>query len=144
MTVIPFVPEHLVEMTMQDNPDNTGNLDRDTLLRKAQEKLNGPAITLIDDENRIVMCGGIINIWQGVGEAWSVSSTIAARYPKSILSTARKFIGRCSEYHRIQAIVIDGFIRAEKLLAHLGFEREGTMRKYSASGQDYKLFSIVR
>jgi len=142
--VIPFVPEHLIEMTIQDNPDRAGNMDPETLMRKARERMNGPAITLLNDENRIIACGGIINIWNGVGEAWSVSSTIAARYPKFILSTARQFIAGCTEYHRIQAIVIDGFIRAEKLLAHLGFECEGKLRKYSETGQDYKIFSIVR
>jgi len=144
MTVIPFISEHLAEMTIQDNPDNAGSMDRETIFRKAQERLNGPAITLLNDENRIIACGGIINIWNGVGEAWSVSSTIAVRYPKFILSTARQFIAGCTEYHRIQAIVIAGFIRAAKFLAHLGFQHEGDLRKYSETGQDYKLFSIVR
>lgn len=144
MKTRPFIPEHLIQMAIQDNPDGMGNMDKDALLRRGTENVNGPAITLFADDGTIVGCGGIRRVHCGVGEAWSVPSESIGRYPKAVLETARAFLAGCVEYHRIQAIVVSGFLKAERLLACLGFQYEGTLRKYGPTGRDYKILSIVR
>ncbi len=144
MKVVPFIPQHLVEMTIQDTPDGVILMDRDKLLVQGHGMMTGPAGTLFTDDGKIVGCGGIKKFWDGVGEAWGVPSIIASQYKKEIYRAAINFLVDHLEFHRVQVTVIDGFAIGEKFARNLGFEFEGVLRKYGQNKQDFKMFSLVR
>lgn len=144
MKLVPFDPWHLVQMKRKETPDGVSFLSIAQLLAKGKEKMNGPSYTLFNDDGRIVGCGGLVVLWNGVGEGWGVPADIIKDYGKEVYEASLNFIAeQRNVFHRIQATVVCGFEIGEKYLTALGFEYEGILRKYGADGKDHKMFSIV-
>jgi hypothetical protein len=141
--LIPFDPAHLVRMEICDTPDGVALLGDAELLMRGSDKLCGPAATLLSDNGEIIGCGGIRRLWDGVGEAWGVPSKIIGKHGKAVYGAVQEFFEKHrNEFHRIQATA--GFDKAAQFLESLGFEYEGTLRKYGPSGTDFRMYAIVR
>lgn len=105
----------------------------------------GPAYTAVID-GRILASGGILPFWKGVGEAWIVSSELVSEH--------RVFFAKAVWRILNQLIIDDGFERVQttvdaehkvsiKWLERMGFEYEGTMRKF-IGGRDHYRYARVR
>ena len=106
----------------------------------------GPSFTL-EREGKIIWCGGIRIFWDGVGEAWCLVSEEGSHFPKLILSSTKKmldFMQKDLKLHRVQATSRTDIPSFWKFLEHLGFEREGVLRKFGADGADSYLYARVR
>jgi hypothetical protein len=104
----------------------------------------GPAGTGLVD-GKVAGCGGVVLLWPGVGEAWSVWAPWAANYRKYMLLYCRQFIGQTMDRHKLHRI--QATLRAdlpESWLRHLGFVPEGRMRKYGPDGCDSTKWAIIR
>ena len=91
--------------------------------------------------------GGIEHLWKGVGEAWIILSPDVSKYPLStyiVLKDGLRQLIEDNELFRIQSWVRVGFDKAHSLMKHLGFEPEGTARKYTPDKVDCELYAIVR
>lgn len=94
------------------------------------------------DGDQIVGMAGIFQRWADVGMAWAL---LSEDFPAHRLS-AFKIMKRAldvSPLLRIEAHVAEGHEEGERLLGHLGFEKEGVMRKFW-QGRDYSLYARVR
>lgn len=99
----------------------------------------GPSITAYI-EDRPVAIFGIVVIWDGVGEAWSLFSEESRRYPIAMTKGAHAFFDICEilfTLHRIQITVRSEDKRAMSWASCLGFEKEGLLRHYSVDKKDY-------
>ena len=94
----------------------------------------GPCVTAFVNR-RPVAVFGIVFLWQGVGEAWSLFTKESRRYPIAMTKGAIAFFDSCqilSNLHRLQITVKCTDKRAVSWAKHLGFVEEGTMIAYSA------------
>jgi len=106
----------------------------------------GPSFTL-EVDGKVIWCGGIRVFWEGVGEAWCLISDEGARMPKTVFSSIKKildFVQKDLALHRVQATARIDIPMFHKFLEHLGFEREGVLRKFLADGTDSYIYSRVR
>lgn len=99
---------------------------------------SGPAITAFVDNIPVAVFGCVI-LWNGVGEAWSVFSEKARRYPIAMTKGAFAFFDSCEilfSLHRLQITVNSTDKRALAWAHYIGFVSEGLMEKYSADQED--------
>ncbi len=107
---------------------------------------NGKCITGLVD-GVIVGCGGIDELWPGVGEVWLFLSYGVDRFPIRSYEVIRQGLLELIEHNdlwRVQAWGRVGFSQAHTLFRHLGFEVEGIARKYAPDGVDCILYAKVK
>lgn len=99
---------------------------------------SGPTITAFVGNNPVAVFGCVI-LWNGVGEAWSIFSEKARRYPIAMTKSAISFFDSCEilfSLHRLQITVNSNDKRALSWAKYLKFESEGLMKQYSADKED--------
>lgn len=99
---------------------------------------SGPAVTAFYDNIPVAVFGCVI-LWSGVGEAWSVFSEKARRYPIAMTKGAISFFDIVEilfSLHRLQITVNSNDRRAMAWAKCLKFEPEGLMKAYSADKED--------
>ena len=105
----------------------------------------GLAYTLLID-GRVAACGGITQLWPGLGEAWSVISPIAKHHPMPLTRLVKRQIDSVAlalALHRVQCVCKTADQRATRWAECLGFVREGTLRAYGQDGSDHDIFARV-
>ena len=95
------------------------------------------------DGSRILGCGGISFDHEGCGTAWTLMLPLTGRKMVAITRLTRRVIEACP-LRRIQAHASTTFKPAARWLEMLGFQYEGTMRKFTPSGLDVLLYARVR
>ncbi|WP_435310642.1 GNAT family N-acetyltransferase [Primorskyibacter sedentarius] len=100
---------------------------------------NGIAVTVVHN-GYVLAVGGVLNLWEGVGEWWSLTTIYAEKYPKQFHKAAKDMIMRAElemKLHRLQAAIRADNQKAINWHARLGFTNEGIMRAYGVDGTDY-------
>ena len=127
------------------------HLNADDVLELAQRREdNGQCITGIVD-GKIIACGGVDLMWEGVGEVWmfvspvidSMSLKFKARAYKIIRDGLEEIIEnnnlvRCQAWGRVD------FPQSHTILKHLGFKAEGLAECYTPDLCDAILYSRIR
>tara|TARA_Y100001972_G_scaffold114747_1_gene150674 strand:- start:158 stop:598 length:441 start_codon:yes stop_codon:yes gene_type:complete len=96
---------------------------------------------------KIIACGGIYPIWNGVGDAWFIGSNVIYEYPILVTKTVKKYLDELMDlnnFHRVQAYVRHDWQEAQRWIKVLGMQNEGTARKYSTDGRNHILFAKVK
>ncbi len=146
--VRPFLAEDMLSIIDDGTKENglkyygSGTLEE---LAKQTED-DGLSITGIVND-KIVGCGGIRKLWDGVGEVWLMLSPVTSLYPIRTYECIRDGFEQLIEendFVRLQAWGRVGFAKAHTLFRHLGFKPEGIARKYTPDGVDCILYAIVR
>lgn len=110
----------------------------------AYQHTKGPAMTLVK-YGEIVGCGGIHELWKGVGEAWLILGDKAFDYPIEVVRQAvRNFKRMINGFHRVQAHVLEGFDKGVQFVNAMGFELEGEMKQYGPNKENYLRYVILR
>ena len=103
------------------------------------------AFTYIDNGKPIFACG-IVQLWDGVAEAWVLGSRnifdikiLAAKTIKQLQDdTCKKY-----KVRRLQTSVKANFDRGLRFATWCGFEIEGLKKKYGPDGSDYYQLGII-
>lgn len=114
-------------------------------LPDADEALGFYARTLLKDDEPIAVVGAW-PMWPGVSRAWAVFTPVAKAHPLSLYKLAKRqveYVFSRDSLHRLEAVVLSGHLPAQRLVRHLGFQREGTLTAYGPAGQDYHMFAKV-
>ena len=129
-----YIVGGLLESAIAHHPDREKWILRHT---------EGPAYTgTVNGE--IIGCGGVCMYWEGVGEAWASLSPRVTAMRKSVYLCLReclRIIWTTFAMRRIQAIARCDFEAAQRLLEHLGFVQEATLRRYAPDGVDCFLYA---
>jgi hypothetical protein len=128
-------------MTMQIDDDNVRQTARHIKLAELLElqAASGHAITALLN-GRPAACFGSTRIWNGVEEMWSLMEERARKYAKTLTRIAiayRDYRVISGNLHRLQINVRCNDRRAFRWALAIGFELEGTMRKYGPDGSDF-------
>lgn len=136
MTIIvqPFKPEHLNGLKHADLPH-----------MPVIPQSGGPAYTgFIHD--KVACCGGIVEFWPGVGEAWFILGEVPQENRgslfKAVYHVLRKIIAEY-KFRRIQASVLESFEVGHRFVKRLGFTDEGVMRKYGPNGVNFRRYALI-
>jgi len=141
MKIVPFAPAHLRAVPLQAAQNTlAGYLD---VIDTRQLDAPGMAFTALDDDG-VAGCGGIVELWPGVGQAWAILSGRALSHPLTLTRTAQRELDRIArrcKLSRVQATVADGHGAGARWLAFLGFEVEGLLVNYGPGGTgDYWIY----
>lgn len=84
--------------------------------------------------DKLIGCGGVIKLWDGVGEGWLAVHREHSKHREFLLALCiRDLLDRAIRdkgYWRIQAVVRSDFDKAIRLVEALDFVREGEMKQY--------------
>jgi hypothetical protein len=147
--IVPYEPIHAYEIIERNVREQDIHLSETPDWEEAVEgwKKCGPAFTLLVD-NQVVACAGVTILKPGVGEAWSLLSTLFYKNKKTVFRGMRDGLNKITqEYNlrRVQALVYCGFEQGCHLLRHLGFVNEtpNGMKAFGPNGEDVFLFRRV-
>lgn len=102
----------------------------------------GPAFTAFAGLE-VIGCAGIIPLWNGRAQVWALLSDLVQVYPKAIHKAVKSYIDGY-DVARLECCVDPRSDRAVRWARRLGFEYEGTMRKYTPIGTDMDLYVRIR
>jgi len=98
-------------------------------------------------DGEIVAVGGMMPMWEGVGEGWAITSTLIHKeifwFHRFVV---RDIVGKMKErkIHRLQATVHQDNTISMKWLKRMNFIEEGCLHKYSPDGADYYMYARIR
>jgi RimJ/RimL family protein N-acetyltransferase len=98
----------------------------------------GTAVTCLLNGQPVGMFG-IVELWTGVAEMWSIISEDARRYPKQLTLVGKAVCDIAAQslrLHRLQITVRSDEEASLRWANYLGFEIEGLMRRYTPDGVD--------
>lgn len=140
MHVIPFEPFHLRALVLQESQSWMGPMLKEDY-GEALVK-SGPCFTL-EDSGRVIICAGLVNMWENRAQAWALISGDAGKNFTRIFRAMRSFI-ELQETKRIEATVDANFEQGHRLMKMLNFQYEGIMRAYLPDGRDVAMYGRVR
>ncbi|GAF67455.1 unnamed protein product [marine sediment metagenome] len=110
----------------------------------AKNLSTGPAYTITNGVP--IACGGILPLWEGVGEGWVVTSSLVEKYPiifaKTVWRSTLELI-ESMDLDRIQTVVDAEHTVSQIWVERMGFKNEGLMRKY-LGGRDFIRYALIR
>ena len=102
-------------------------------------KVHGLSFTLLAD-NTPILSGGIIPLWNGVAEGWSIASKrISTNKIKSsrLIKKRMDILCAANRIWRVQTTVKANFKTGLRFAEFLGYKNEGLMRAYGPDKTDY-------
>jgi RimJ/RimL family protein N-acetyltransferase len=139
--VIPFEPEHLLALDLQDA--QRGAVSPDLMGQAELCKASGPCWTVVDGE-RVTACAGFLIWWPGRATGWAlIGKDVAGRGLLALTRVVRLALEE-SGLNRVDSHVEDGFEQGHRWAAILGATYEGRMRKYCPNGKDAHLYAWTR
>jgi hypothetical protein len=143
MYFLPFVPEHFDHLDI-DQREVTLVAKGDQLkYMAASQAAMGTAVTAFM-HGRPIAVFGVVRIWDGVGEMWSMFDNQAREFHVTMVRGGRMFCDIAIRYlhlHRLQITVRTDDIRAMRYAKSVGFEQESVMRKFGPDKVDYLLMT---
>ena len=136
-TVVPYLPEHLGQIDVQDAQVGTFP---DT--QEYSERLlgAGPCWSLLDAQGIPLACAGLWIPWEGRGVLWAI---LGRDTPMLDLTRAAQKMFAEIGVRRLEFFVEVSFQQGHRWALMLGFQAEGTMRAFDTIGRDYILYSKV-
>lgn len=107
-----------------------------------KEVLESPCSWTVLSKNIPVCIWGKIAVWNGRGIIWALMGEGSRSCMKQLIEYGRDTMAHMPE-SRLEATTKVGFFSGIRFLELLGFQREGTMRKFSAFGDDEYLYARV-
>jgi hypothetical protein len=138
MTVEPFQPYHIDLLRAQGvQSAQLGEVSIVPATSVIQPP--GPALTVFD-QDRVVLCGGVIMQAPGRGECWALMTEGAGKYMHWLHFAAKRFIS-IQRWRRLEASVPQGFGQGCRWVKLLGFSFEGELKNYGPQGETYLRFA---
>lgn len=138
---VPYDPEHFIQMANSSAEGDTGFI----FSTSARFHANHPATTAMADDGFPVATFGITPLWNGVSEVWAMFDKERIRKHGVFMVKATKAFldDQMKTHHRLQCFVYANNESLVKFVENFGFEREGLMRKYGPTGEDFYMYARV-
>lgn len=114
--------------------------------RYARQFAKGPAWTIWDNNSRVVSAGVIIH-WPGVGEVWMFLSDWIYSHPVEFCRISKRKLDEViseNNLWRVQAPICADMTANIAFAQAMGFNPEGTLRKFGPDGKDYIMYSLIK
>jgi hypothetical protein len=136
--VVPLTPDDLQKLLAEVSPELRAAIDA-----RAYFSPGSVAFCLKADGNP-AFCGGVVNMEWRRAEAWLLPTL----FFRTRLLTSMRAMREClpdlaarGHFIRVQAVCAEGI--SGKLFRHLGFDYEGTLRKFGPGGETCDLYARV-
>lgn len=93
---------------------------------------------------KLLGVAGSYRVWAGSAQAWGVFDRAVDKFPKSLTEVCLSLIlyaQKTQELKRISLTVREGFKKGDRFASVLGFEQEGSMKRYLPDGGDARLYA---
>jgi len=141
--IIGFHPEHVNLMDLRPEEHSILKTVEDVKGRMIEvEKMSVQAGTFMYD-GVIIFAAGFYIYWPGVAEGWNLSTTHIEKAPMFFARTMKRYVESIAEtfkLHRIQTTAFDDPFH-ERWMGWLGFEKEGTMRKFTPDKKNQCMYA---
>lgn len=137
MIVIPFRPEHVAAMNLQEHQRLAVSVL--TMDYIAQIAHAGPSITGLVN-GRVMGCCGIASPGFGIGTLWAFVAQDSGPHFIRLDRCVRRLL-EIPKLRRIEASAETDFRNGCRWLEMLGFQSEGVMRKYGPHGEDHMRYA---
>lgn len=135
MKIIDFKPWHATVFDAEGQPELSGISIPDN----AQSLVGaGPCFTGTDDNDTIVGCGGLAQIWPGRYLMWALLSKESGKHMVSITKMAKRLLRLCEG--RIEVIVRSDYQTGERWVQMLGFEWHHHEELFLPGGHDADIY----
>ena len=140
MKAIPFNVDHLHEVG--------ADIPCFSIEQCAHLAENSFTFTIVDKQDRIVLVFGMVPMWKGVLEIWTLTNPDL--FAKNIIGAhrvmerLRDMIATQYGAHRIQLMVRASTARYGEFMERFGFKSEGLMQKYGPNGEDFVRYACLR
>ncbi len=146
LAIIEYNPQHF--FLIQREEEEQKCLERLFGAHNIASRLSqGWAATVINEKGRVLACLGIVDLWEGVGEAWmSADREWLLSHRKTFLRLSRMLMVRTilrNNLERIQADIDQGALTSWIWAKHHGLCFEGLQRKYMA-GRNFGRWAWTR
>lgn len=145
-TLEEFKIEHAKEVIPQEPySEYSLGLSPESSLSLIEEQI-ALAITARDEEGVIIACAGIVVPWAGVGELWSIPSSLVRHHKIGFARVALRLIEevqRAKNLHRLHSFVLVQDAKASKFMRWLDFKCEGILECFGANSESYWMFAKV-
>jgi hypothetical protein len=142
MIIVAFRPEHLTMLDLQEAQAELTAIIAEPGYGEALAA-TGHAFTAMDGNNKVLCCGGLVEVWAERAMIWALLSKGAGPYLRRIHRAADGYLKQ-ARWRRIEAYVASDFKPGRQWIEMLGFTHEGTMRAFSPAGGDHELYARVR
>lgn len=99
-----------------------------------------------EEDDKVLMMGGVAQYWPGVGQAWITISDAMRGRPvlafRVALRVFRKYL--VPNYHRIEALVPVNFPEGVRFVLALGFKLESVAHRYGTDKLTYLRYVYLR
>lgn len=136
-----MLPEHPRELLLQEAQLLARPLIADVAHCTALATV-GQAFTVLVDE-RVVACGGLVELHANVAEAWGLVGADAGPYLLFMTRAVRRVFAACG-YRRVQTVVARDHHAGHRWARLLGLRFEGVLRAYFPDGSDGALYARVQ
>jgi hypothetical protein len=138
IAVLPFDRAHLDALALQPAQAPELAALQGSIAAQADR---GPAFTVMEG-GRVLLCAGLAENHARYATAWAL---FAAAKAAAMVATTRAIarVIAASGYERIDMLVREDFARAHDFARLLGFDREGSLRRYGADGGDFALYARI-
>lgn len=135
-----FKAEDLIEIEKSGNDESGIGLKFTDYRRAETDKVS----YTLRVNGRVVASGGIVDYWEGRGEAWVIpQKKLTCGEALALQRVIKRFL-KVAPYRRIEAVVYKPFRMGHRWVKSFGFKLEAeTLKAYSVSGGDYSLYARV-
>lgn len=129
--VIDYHPDHLERIVLKEIHDG-----------EKPKKISTQALTLIQDGEPIAIFG-MIFLGAHVVHLWGLVSEGVRKTPLSFFKTCESLLHWMEEkyqIHRFQMDILPDYLEGQRFARALGFEKEGTLRKFGSDRQDRLIY----
>ena len=119
------------------------DVDKDQMIQAYVNESYGYTALLGD---KVLLIGGVMPLFKGVGEAWLFTSPDISTYFITCFKLVKRYINdaeRLFNLYRIEALVMSEFCQGHNFLKHLGFKGEGPVYCLDGQGNDYYRYSRI-
>lgn len=103
----------------------------------------GNAYTIFNDDNEVVLIGGLTDMWPGRAVIWGMFSYHSGKHFVYLVKGVKRFLELNHTTRRIEVYVHTEFAQANRLVKMLGFAFEGKMIGFNADGTDANMYAII-
>lgn len=139
LEIVPLEARHVWQIKPQ--PEQEAIVD-DVALNGAAHLL-GPYSFAAVNGDEVIMCGGLMQIWDGRYILWSILSSDAGKYMIKLHRATRRAFGLVA-WRRLELYVAIGHDAGCRWANMLGFLPEGRMARFFPNGEDALLYARVR
>jgi len=137
--VVPYQVWHVKDILKVGLNDNKIELDAKAFEDKIDFTVPAMAFTLLAN-NKPVVSGGVMPLWNGVAEGWVISSRKIFDFTLSAAKAIKKrtdYICINNGIWRLQTAVRADYETGVRFAKWLGLEKEGLMKRYGPDGSNY-------